>query len=88
MLTIEFEINGEKFGIKEVKDPAQREILLSAYSHIVSRLAKVTCPVHGEAPKVTAKGDSAENLTLEVSGCCDRLVDIANVRLSDDPGEV
>ena len=81
MLTIEFEIDGEKVDIKRVTDPRLREILLSAYSGIVSSLAKVICPDHGEYPRVLASGDSADNLTIEVSGCCEKLVDWAEREL-------
>ncbi len=83
MLTIEFEIGGKRVSIKKVKNAREREILLAAYSNIVARLAEVKCPVHGEAPRVLAQGDNAKSLTIEVSGCCDKLVEEAEGRLGE-----
>jgi hypothetical protein len=51
-----------------------------------TRLAGLTCAVHGEAPVVRAEGPTFTRLQYTVTGCCAALVTTAQQRLPDDRG--
>jgi len=43
-----------------------------------AKLRDVRCPVHRQAPKVRFRGDSLRDITVNLSGCCNRLIALAN----------
>jgi len=58
-------------------DPVEKVMLLAARNHIRRRLDNLSCPRHGESPRVVASGPSADRLTVSVEGCCPELADEA-----------
>lgn len=50
---------------------------------IEDRIGDLRCPDHGKAPTVTCSGTSLENLSFEVTGCCQKVIILANEKLSE-----
>lgn len=69
---------GERVSAEDLRerpfDPVEKVILLVARNHIRRRLDNLSCPRHGQSPRVIASGPSAERLTLSVEGCCGDLI--------------
>lgn len=75
---------GERISAEELKerpiDPVEKVMLLAARNHIRRRLDNLSCPRHGQSPRVIAS--SPERLVVSVEGCCSELVNDATTTLN------
>jgi hypothetical protein len=46
------------------------------------KLNDLRCPVHGQAPRLRFEGSSLRDVAIRMSGCCDRLIGLANQRIA------
>ena len=46
------------------------------------KLRDVRCPDHNQPPRIRFHGTSLRDITISLSGCCPRLMEIANARIS------
>jgi hypothetical protein len=46
------------------------------------KLRGVRCPEHHQTPRVHFHGNSLREITITLSGCCARLMEIANARIA------
>jgi hypothetical protein len=46
------------------------------------KLRGVRCPEHHQAPRVHFSGLSLRDTTVSMSGCCERLMELANARIA------
>lgn len=76
-----FEIGGKAINPTELDDPQQSAQLQQVVDSIIDRVEDMKCPVHNEHPRFLCHGDSIDDLSLEVMGCCDGLVDMVRARL-------
>lgn len=76
-----FEIGGKAINPTELDDPRERELLQGIVDSIVDRVEDMKCPVHNKHPHFLCHGDTIDELSLEVLGCCDGLVDMVRNRL-------
>jgi hypothetical protein len=52
------------------------------------KLRGVRCPEHHQPPRLNFHGASLEEITISLSGCCARLMELANARVaSAEPAE-
>jgi hypothetical protein len=42
------------------------------------KLRSVRCPVHRQAPRIRFEGTCLRDISVNLSGCCDRLLELAN----------
>ncbi len=75
-----FEIGGKPLNPAEL-EPEQADQLQQVVDSIIDRVEDMRCPVHNEHPRFLCHGDSIDDLSLEVLGCCDGLVDMVRARL-------
>ena len=45
------------------------------------KLRDVRCPEHNQAPRIRFHGTSLRDITISLSGCCHKLMEIANARI-------
>jgi hypothetical protein len=45
------------------------------------KLRDVRCPDHHQAPRIRFQGNSLRDISVSLSGCCEKLMDIANARI-------
>jgi hypothetical protein len=45
------------------------------------KLRDVRCPDHHQAPRVRFQGTSLRDITISVSGCCSKVMEIANAKI-------
>jgi hypothetical protein len=45
------------------------------------KLRGVRCPQHNQPPRLRFHGSSLRDITISLSGCCSRLMEIANARI-------
>jgi hypothetical protein len=81
MFDVSFEINGRKVRPNSTGDALEAAIMQSVSDSIKKSVGSVRCPEHGTAPKIVGKGRSLNNLSFEVSGCCQKLIDSVKARL-------
>ena len=48
------------------------------------KLRDVRCPEHNQAPRLRFHGSSLRDITVSLSGCCSKLMEIANARISSN----
>jgi hypothetical protein len=46
------------------------------------KLRGVRCPEHHQPPRLHFHGESLREITISLSGCCARLMDLANARVA------
>jgi hypothetical protein len=45
------------------------------------KLRDVRCPEHNQPPRLRFHGTSLHDITISLSGCCSKLMEIANARI-------
>src|SRR5580704_9906205 len=45
------------------------------------KVRDVRCPEHHQAPRVRFQGNSLRDITISLSGCCPKVMEIANARI-------
>ncbi|MGD0436613.1 MAG: hypothetical protein ABSB86_09105 [Bryobacteraceae bacterium] len=46
------------------------------------KLRDVRCPDHRQAPRIRFHGSSLRDITISLTGCCPKVMEIANARIS------
>ena len=81
MIDVTFEIGGRKVSPNRLGDEVEKAILSEVAANVKKGLGSVTCPEHGQRPKVIVKGRNIKKLSWEVTGCCQKLIDTAMRKL-------
>ena len=76
------EIGGEQINPGEIKDPEVAKKIEAIVESVAGKVGGIKCPDHMEPPRFICSGPSFDDLSLEVEGCCDKLVDIVKGGLS------
>jgi hypothetical protein len=82
LIEISFEINGRKVQPNKIGEELTKAVLSKVAEQVKGKLVSVRCSDHGGSPKIICKGRSIENLSFEVSGCCEKLIDTVKRKLS------
>jgi len=75
IIDISFELNGRKVSPNNMGNALESAMLNSVKDTIGKSVESIRCLEHGERPKIKAKGRSIDSLSLEVTGCCDVLIE-------------
>lgn len=75
MIDISFEVNGRKVAPNNMGNALETAMLNSIKDSVSKSVGAVRCAEHGQSPKIKAKGRSIDSLNLEVTGCCDALIE-------------
>jgi hypothetical protein len=46
--------------------------------HTARKLIKVRCPDHQQPPRLKFSGQTMRDVSIQMSGCCAKLIDLAN----------
>lgn len=82
MISIRFEINGREVSANQLGSVLEKAILEGVQEMVTKKVGDARCPEHGQAPSIVCKGRTLEELHFEVHGCCKRLVETVNAKLS------
>ena len=47
------------------------------------KVSGLRCPVHGQAPRVRFLGTTLRDVNIQMSGCCQELIGLANRRIAE-----
>jgi len=47
------------------------------------KVRDLRCPVHGQTPRLRFQGTTLREVTIQMSGCCDTLLGLANQKIAD-----
>jgi len=47
------------------------------------KVRDLRCPIHGQSPRLRFQGSSLRDITIQMSGCCDTLLNLANQRIAN-----
>lgn len=67
MVKIEIDTNG-------LKSALEKAAVEAAIEHVKKAVGTLRCSEHAKSPTVKIKGSSLNNLSFEVSGCCEDLI--------------
>jgi hypothetical protein len=81
MLKISFEVNGKKVNPNNIDGAIEAAVLSNVSDHLKKAVGSVRCSEHGESPAIKVKGRNLENLSFEISGCCEALVEHVKEKL-------
>lgn len=74
MITISFEINGKRVRPDELGDALNAAILSGIHDSIVKAVGDIRCINHNECPCILIKGHNLDELTFDISGCCEDVI--------------
>jgi hypothetical protein len=60
------------------KAATDRDSVESFKRHTAAKLAGVRCPRHRQAPRLRFEGSGLKDITVSLSGCCPKLMELAN----------
>ena len=75
MVEVKFEIQGKEVEPEGMKDVLDVIFLEHLRGEVRDSLGSAQCKKHDCRPKVKIKGESLDNLTYEVSGCCRKFIE-------------
>ncbi len=75
MFEMWFEINGRRVRPDQIGNALEGAMLQAVSTQIQTKVGAVRCPVHQQHARVTATGRSADQLTFNIHGCCQTLVE-------------
>jgi hypothetical protein len=81
MVELSFEINGRKVSRNNMKDALEVAVLENVSAQIKQKVGSIRCSEHHQSPKIKGKGRSLTNLSFEISGCCDDIMDKVKSKL-------
>lgn len=81
MIDVSFEINGRKVNPNQFGDEIEKAIFQEIIDGMKKTLNSVRCSEHGQRPAVKVKGRDFRNLSFEVKGCCQSIIDKATEKL-------
>ena len=77
-----FEIDGEEINPGEVTDVEIKNRIEKIVESVSGKVGGLRCPHHDEPPRFVCFGPNFDDLSIEVHGCCDELVNIVKGGLS------
>jgi hypothetical protein len=51
--------------------------------HTTRKVRDLRCPDHRQAPRLRFHGSSLRDISIQMSGCCDKLLSLANQKIAD-----
>jgi len=72
-----FLIGGEQLDPTRTRNPEQAEQVEQIVAAITDRVEGLLCPEHNEPPRFLCSGERLAELSLQIHGCCDELVEMA-----------
>jgi hypothetical protein len=69
--------------------PAAEEAVQEFKQNTGRKLSGVRCPDHSQGPRLEFRGATLRDITIQMSGCCGKLIAMANKAIAGDcrPGE-
>jgi hypothetical protein len=62
---------------------SSREQLEDFRERTSQKIRDLRCPVHGQPPRLRFQGATLREITIQMSGCCDALLSLANQRIAN-----
>jgi hypothetical protein len=62
---------------------SSREQLEDFRERTAQKIRELRCPVHGQPPRLRFRGSTLREITIQMSGCCDVLLSLANQRIAN-----
>jgi len=81
MVEITFKIDGETVEPDNMKDVLDIMFLEHLRDELVNTLKAERCKEHGHEPKITVKGESLDDLSIEVNGCCEDFIERTRAKI-------
>ena len=82
MLDISFQINGRNVTTGSFQDVFEKAVFEEIESSIKTSVGSLRCSTHHQSPKLKVKGKDLSNLSINVEGCCEELIEKTLARLS------
>jgi len=81
MIDVLFEVAGRKINLDGMHPGLQRSMLATIREALGERVGDVECPHHHRTPRILCKGPSVVELSMQICGCCDHVIDQVESRL-------
>ena len=64
-------------------NPAHQDAVLEFKHNTGRKLSGLRCPDHGQAPRLQFHGATLRDITIQLSGCCGKLIEMANKAVAE-----
>lgn len=73
MITIKYQIDEEKVDSNNFTDKQVKDFFSKIKTTIMDKLPEMKCKNHGKEPKIIIEGKDLNNLSYEITGCCENV---------------
>jgi len=80
-MRIQYGSGSKKAGNPQLSKESGKVVLNQFTDSIKKQVGGSICPEHGLHPTVKVKGRNFDKVEFEVSGCCQKVIDIVNEKL-------
>lgn len=81
MISITTKINGKTISPDTILDELEKLVITDLVETIQNELKDVKCTVHNEQPEVLIEGESVNDLSIDLTCCCEKLETVALEKL-------
>lgn len=81
-VSVRYEVDGRQVSQEYFFKGLEGQIKKVAVDELIERAQAVTCPEHGQRAEVSEVIATSEGFTLQLSGCCDDLVERAQANMA------
>ncbi|HCH5589367.1 TPA: hypothetical protein NKZ51_004736 [Vibrio parahaemolyticus] len=67
--------------VKGIKNAIEKAVLSGVVDNVKKTVGSVRCKEHGKAPKIKIEGNNLNNLSFEVDGCCEEVIEQVKKKL-------
>lgn len=78
---LKYTIDGRAVSADQFFKGIEGQVRQAAVDEVRDNIERVRCSEHGESARVTGIRQTANGFTLDISGCCDALVERATTEL-------
>ena len=64
-------------------NPAKEDSVREFMENTERKLRGLRCPEHGQAPRLQFRGATLRDVTIRMSGCCGKLIEMANKAIAE-----
>jgi len=80
-MKIDYASSNRKVGDPQFARESSNAVVNQFKDSIKKQVGNSVCPKHGLHPTLKVRGLNVDKIEFEVSGCCQKLIDIVNAKL-------
>ena len=69
-------------AVREPRPPNPLQQVKEFEQRTAGKIRDLRCPIHGRAPRLRFQGTTLREVDIQMSGCCEQLIGLANRKIA------